>query len=89
MSRSALAGDLVTGVTSASNYSSNNKCPKVKILGLNRGFLYHNVALRQQTWPELSKKPSKSIPKMSCPALVGNMTGVTSANNHSVFIEGP
>ena len=61
ISRFPLPGGDPTGVTSANNQSIFRKWFRVKLSGLQRGFLHHKVAPRSQKQPESTKEISKMI----------------------------
>ena len=65
------------------------KWPSVKLSGLKRGFLHHEMAPWPQIRPELTKKHAqpKSPLKIARSSLSGDPTDVRSVTNYSIFIK--
>ena len=82
-----------TAVALTTNHSTFIVWPRVKLLGLKRGFLHtpqSGSPPRPQKWPELGKNtPSHNHPKIARSALSRDPTAVTSATNHSFFAKWP
>ena len=62
-----------------------------KLMRLMRGFLHKYIAKwlpDHQNWPELVKnRQAKITPKIAHSALPGDLTVVTTATNHFIFIK--
>ena len=84
---SCMSGDPTT-VTSATNHSIFIKWPWVDLLRLKRVFLHHKVAPQPKAaW--ICQKTTKIISKIARSALSRDLTAVTSATNHFIFIKWP
>ena len=62
---------------------------QLKLLGLKSRSYIIKWLLQPQTQPELAKKCKSQPPKISCSALAGERTAVTSAINHLVSLNDP